>query len=279
MMTVTAESRKKSKIMGVINVTPDSFSDGGKYSSLEHALAKLQNLIDDGADIIDIGAESSRPGASPISEDEEWQRLLPLLQEIKAQFPSLRTPLSLDTYKPGIMRKALAYDISYINNIFGLCDSATLKTLATHSNIHYIAMHLHGKPENMQEAPMLGSLTARALDDFAVKTTEALEKAGFTSHRIYLDPGIGFGKTDSANLIALDWSLAQAKNHQLMLGISRKGFLSRIYDPALSPPDRDSISKALETSFILNRVSIIRTHEVKTLKTVLQLLNGECEYA
>lgn len=255
--------------MGILNVTPDSFSDGGQFLNPETALRRIEQMIEQGADIIDIGAESSRPGASFISESEEWARLSPILTAISSQ--SHKINYSVDTNKPEIMRRLPDYGVQIINDIKGTADTQTLEHLAK-SGCTYIAMHMQGTPDNMQDSPMSGQSAVHAVEEFYRASHSKLTSAGFTSDKIWLDPGIGFGKDDSSNLHLLASSLLSSQDSQnIVIGISRKSFIGRL----CGLPDaesRDPASKMLEACFLMSGIKCIRTHEVSKLKHIRDLL-------
>ncbi len=260
----------RSLIMGVLNVTPDSFSDGGSFLDPKRALAHVWELAADGADIIDIGAESSRPGSQAVDADEEWRRLEPLLAALSDNRP--KALISLDSYKPVIMRRALDYPVQIINDIKGGADRATLELLAQRGLI-YLAMHMHRDPTSMQAAPLDGQKALDELSSFYQNTQSRLSEAGFSEDRIWLDPGIGFGKTDRANLLLLEQALQLAPRWPIVLGVSRKSFLGRLLNIE-NPRDRDAPSKMLELSFLFAGVRGIRTHDVARLRALRDLLAG-----
>ncbi len=254
--------------MGVINITPDSFSDGGRYNNPEDALRRAITLSEEGADIIDLGAESSRPGAKFLSVDEEWHRLEPVLRKIEAA--NLQAHISVDTNKPEIMRRIVDYGVSIVNDIRGGADRRTLEFLSRHS-ITYLAMHMHQNPDTMQIQPLYGVDAISEVEAFYRKTKQYLLDCGFKDENIWLDPGIGFGKDDKANLLLLKQSYSWVKQYQLVMGISRKSFLGRLLGIG-NPQDRDPASKMLEYSFLAHNIKAIRTHEVKSLVIMRGLL-------
>lgn len=262
------DQEARSLIIGVLNVTPDSFSDGGTFLDPGKALAHAWDLVNDGADVIDIGAESTRPGSAAVDGDEEWRRLEPILAALSSQKPKAR--ISLDTYKAVTMRRALDYPIDIINDIQGGADVPTLEAIAKRG-LTYLAMHMHRDPSSMQTAPLDGEDALQALDVFYDEAQSRLLSAGFTADRIWLDPGIGFGKTDKANILLLKDALARASQREIVLGISRKSFIGRILGIA-NPVDRDAPSKMLELSFLFAGVRGIRTHDVKRLKQIRDFL-------
>jgi dihydropteroate synthase len=255
-------------LLGVVNLTPDSFSDGGDTLAPRAALERCEALLRDGADLLDLGAESTRPGATPLSAAEEWARLEPVLTTLARRHLTAR--VSLDTRKPEIMRRGADLGITLINDVEGGRDSATLKALARYVNLGYLAMHMHGTPENMQRQP-LGSRTAvAAADAFFAEREDALRDAGFSPARIWLDPGIGFGKTDAANLRLMAEIPRWRAAHQVAVGVSRKGFLGRALGLAV-PKDRDPPTKTLELGLWLLGARMIRTHDVARLRTLIDL--------
>lgn len=254
--------------MGVINITPDSFSDGGQYISPEDALNQAKQLINDGADILDLGAESTRPGSLYVSAEEEWSRLKPVLELIR-NFDS-KIKISIDTRKAEIIKRCLSYKVNYINNVEGLCDTETLKILACEKDLNYIAMHMHKNPESMQSTPLVGQDAVDNVKDFMADSYSHLIKAGFNHNRIWLDPGIGFGKDDSGNLKLLAETFELSKMYNLAIGVSRKSWIGRILGIE-DPSDRDHPSKMIEISQAMAGANIIRTHEIKSLARLKKL--------
>jgi dihydropteroate synthase len=255
--------------MGVLNLTPDSFSDGGQFNERQPALEKCYQFVEDGVDIIDLGAESTRPGAPEVDEETEWQRLEPLLKELQ----SLRSQISIsvDTKKPTIMRKAVELGVDYINDVSGYQDQVVLKELAQDKNLKYIAMHMHQSPQTMQAAPLDGEQAVHAVREFFSNAREHLKIAGFSAKHIFLDPGIGFGKTDQANAQLMAKTGEWSQSSQLLLGVSRKSFMGRTLQIVV-PHKRDDASKMLEFGLVMMGAQIIRTHDVKRIKDLVKLL-------
>lgn len=258
-------------IMGVLNVTPDSFSDGGAFLDPDRALNHIETLINAGADIIDIGAESSRPGARLVSLDEERQRLFPILERLAER--RVDVALSIDTNKPEIMLDLSQYGVKYINNIKGLPPFECMQALASKGH-DYIAMHMHGTPETMQRYPLTGKSARTLFEAFCHETQARLQEAGFSPARIWLDPGIGFGKTDAANLDLLRYCMEHSGQFQFAVGLSRKSMLGRLFGIE-NPLDRDDASKGLELGLIMAGVQMIRTHEVERLVQMRQVLMSQ----
>ncbi len=257
--------------MGVINLTPDSFSDGGRYDSLSRALLQTEKLVHEGAQIIDLGGESTRPGSQTVSPEEEWKRLEPLLKEIQTQ--RLLPPevyLSVDTYKEQVMLKSLDLGVDMINNVKGLASAATLKALGK-NKIQYISMFGHPNPQIMQNAPLDSHQALKKCWSHCQTSTETLMDCGFSQENIYLDPGIGFGKTDAANLSLLGQTQELSNKYNLAIGISRKSFIGRLTN-LIAPVDRDPPSKMLEMSLAFMGAKIIRTHQVKPLRIIQKTL-------
>lgn len=250
------------QIMGVINVTPDSFSDGGKFLLADQAKRQADALVIDGAKIIDIGAESTRPGSQPVSPQDEWARLEPVLKALTSA--KLGAKVSIDTRNSETMLKAIDYDVSYINNVAGLTDLKTLETIAQKNGVSYIAMHMQGTPATMQDQALQPEAAVKTVAEFFAKAQRELTQVGFASERIFMDPGIGFGKTLEANLALILKTTEWSKKHSLVIGISRKSFLGKLLDLS-DPATRDAPSKILEMGLMLAGAKIIRTHAVKQL--------------
>lgn len=261
------------RIMGILNLTPDSFSDGGKYDSMDRALVQFEDLLRQGSDLIDLGAESSRPGSLPIREDLEWQRLEPLLSYLEKH--QLLHLVSVDTNKPSIMKRCAEMGVRFINNIDGLCDEGTLRLLAG-LGVSYVAMHKHGDPQSMQTSPLVGNECVDSIRDFFYDATKSLEKAGFLPEKIWLDPGIGFGKSDAANLIALKEVVRNSQSKNFLVGVSRKSWIGRILGIE-DPLERDSASKMIELGIMLSGVAMIRTHQVAPIAQMRRMLDGDIQ--
>jgi dihydropteroate synthase len=253
--------------MGIINVTPDSFSDGGDYYESRDALSRVHALFEEGADLVDIGAESSRPGAEPVSPEEEWRRLFPVLKALPAD---ILPKISVDTYKPQTMIQAAKLGVGIINDIRGGADDSVLMELSKFG-VCYIAMHMHLDPKSMQQQPLEPCEALKVAQDFYHSTKERLLNCGFQQEQVWLDPGIGFGKTDAANLQLIAHALDISDKYPIVLGISRKSFIGRILDLP-DPGSRDDPSKMLELGFMLRGVKAIRTHEVSRLAKMKEYL-------
>ena len=258
------------KVMGIVNLTPDSFSDGGQYSTLSIALENAQTLLAQGADILDIGGESSRPGAQPVSVEEELKRVLPFLQEAL----TWNVPVSVDTYKPEVMQAALDLGADVVNDIWALRQPGALQVVARHPQCGVCLMHMHQEPLTMLAQPMTGDALP-LVKDFLTQQILKLRHSGVQANRIVLDPGIGFGKTLEQNLSLLQrQSELLPLGHPLMAGWSRKGTLGKltaIQGKAPEPKDRVGASVAAALIAVQNGASVVRVHDVKETVQALRV--------
>jgi dihydropteroate synthase len=258
------------KVMGIVNLTPDSFSDGGRHGNLSMALENAQTLLAQGADILDIGGESSRPGAAPISVEEELKRVLPFLQEAI----TWNVPISVDTYKPEVMQTALDLGADVINDIWALRQPGALQVVSHHPQCGVCLMHMHQEPLTMLAQPMTGDALP-LVKDFLFKQVLKLTESGVQAHRIVLDPGIGFGKTVAQNLSLLQrQSELLSLGHALIGGWSRKGTLGKltaIQGQSPGPKDRVGASVAAALIAVQNGASVVRVHDVKETVQALRV--------
>ena len=250
-------------IMGIVNVTPDSFSDGGCFVNPNHALHHCVNLIEEGADILDIGAESTKPNAAFITEEEEWNRLYPVLQKLSKENLG-QTKISVDTRRPIIMKRAIDLGVHCINHIVTTPLSSSLMYLLARTKTHYIATHISKTPQNMQSSPLKRKEALSKVNDFFSDYYQTLITHGLSSKHIFFDPGIGFGKTDSANLHLMKHTINFSKRYNIAIGVSRKSWIGRLLHIE-HPMQRDSASKLMELGLAFLGASIIRTHEVNRL--------------
>lgn len=255
----------KPKVMGIVNVTPDSFSDGGRYTSTKAALQRCEQLLVEGADILDIGGESSRPGTPPVSLEEESARVLPVLREAV----QLGVPVSVDTYKPELMREALELGADVINDIWALRWQGAVEAVAAHPTCGVCLMHMHGEPETMQRSPMEGDAVPQ-VRDFLLARTQALLGAGVARERVVWDPGIGFGKTVEQNfaLLARQAEIA-AGGFPVLAGWSRKSSLGAVTGQPVN--DRLSASVAAAVLSVDRGARIVRVHDVKDTVAALKV--------
>ena len=251
------------KIMGVVNLTQDSFSDGGLFYKTSSALKQVEGLIESGADYIDLGAESTRPGAVSVSQEEEWKKLDEILSLLEKRDLG-HVQISIDTRKPELMKRLLDRGIHMINHVADeMLDVDLLRGMAER-NLAYMAMHIYKSPENMQAKPLGEEASLEAVSLFFENYFSKLQSCGFEKEKIYFDPGIGFGKTDQANYSLMNEVKNYSKEYNIGIGISRKSFMGRTLG-LKKPMDRDKPSKILELSLSFLGAKIIRTHNVKDL--------------
>jgi dihydropteroate synthase len=253
------------RVMGIVNVTPDSFSDGGAHATASAALAHCERLLAEGADILDIGGESSRPGAAPVPEDEELRRVLPVLDGAL----SLGCPVSLDTTKPAVMRAALDRGADIVNDILALRAEGAVEVVAAHPACGICLMHMQGQPRSMQSAPRYGDVVAE-VGAFLVARAQALRERGVDAHRIVLDPGIGFGKTPEHNfeLLRRQEELLAA-GYPLLVGWSRKSSLGFLTGRPAGERMAASIAAALAA--VQRGARVVRVHDVAATVDALQV--------
>ncbi|MCO5401180.1 dihydropteroate synthase [Ralstonia soli] len=252
-------------VMGILNVTPDSFSDGGQHATRDAALRHAEQLIADGADMIDIGGESSRPGAEPLGLQEELGRVLPIVEALR----DCGKPLSIDTYKPEVMRATLEAGADLINDIWGFRRPGAIEAV-TPGNAGLCVMHMQRDPETMQEAPSYVDLMGE-VETFLRARTEALMTAGVAAERISLDPGFGFGKTPDHNLTMLN-RLAQFERIglPLLVGLSRKSTLGAVLG-GKPPAERITASVAAALLSAERGAFIVRVHDVRPTVEAIQV--------
>jgi dihydropteroate synthase len=247
-------------VMGIVNVTSDSFSDGGRFLAPDAALAHAQELVGQGADILDIGGESTRPGSQPISLEEELHRVIPVVEGLAEQ---TRVPVSIDTSKAGVARTCLERGVHIINDVTGLRgDPALAEVLAAH-NAGVIVMHMQGTPAMMQQAPHYNDVVAE-ISSFFEERLHAAVSAGIARERIVLDPGIGFGKTREHNLeILARLDEFQRLGRPVCLGVSRKGFLGRLLGER--PTEHRLAASLAAVCYALERgaIQVVRVHDVR----------------
>ncbi|MCM2342408.1 dihydropteroate synthase [Rhodoferax sp.] len=272
------------KVMGIVNVTPDSFSDGGQHGSTMAALRHCEQLILDGVDILDIGGESTRPGAPPVSLADELARVVPVLREAVR----LGVPVSVDSYKPGVMQAVLDLGADIINDIWALrwqdggAGANSLHgtaVVAAHPNCGVCLMHMHREPQTMQVAPMQGDVVPQ-VRAFLAQSAQDLQALGVDKARIMLDPGIGFGKTVAQNfaLLARQAELLQA-GYPVLAGWSRKSSLAGMVphghpDASLSATERLAPSLAAALLAVERGATVVRVHDVKETVQALRVLEA-----
>ncbi len=257
------------RVMGILNVTPDSFSDGGDFISPDRAVSHAEQMLLDGTHIIDVGGESTRPGADAVSEQEELDRVIPVIEAITEQLPVI---ISIDTSKPGVMREAVAAGAGLINDVMALQAPGSVEA-AKELAVPVCLMHMQGQPRTMQNSPAYNDVVSDILDFFKQRIA-VCTSAGIPGERLILDPGFGFGKTLEHNLTLLA-SLERfgEPGLPLLVGISRKSMLGTILDGA--PADeRLYASLAAAVMAVERGASIIRVHDVKPTVDALKVVNA-----
>lgn len=258
-------SLERPLVMGIVNLTPDSFSSDGLVGDLEGALAHARQQLEAGADILDIGAESSRPGAIPTPEDEELRRLLPLLERIAGW----GVPISVDTYKPAVMRAALAAGATMINDIAGLRYPGALEAVRD-SDCAVCLMHMQGEPGSMQQAPVYQDVVGE-VESYLGERLALCRQAGIAAERLVLDPGFGFGKTLEHNLdLFRALPRLRAAGYPLLVGVSRKTMLGAI----TGRPVVERLAPSLAAAMLAARkgAKILRVHDVAATVDALKVL-------
>lgn len=253
-------------VMGIVNVTPDSFSDGGRFNSINLAIEHALQLIADGANILDIGGESTRPGATPVSLDEELNRVIPVIQALRKVST---VPISIDTYKPEVMRQAIAAGADIVNDIRALLEDGALEVVAN-SNVGVCLMHMQGTPQTMQLGPSYADVVAE-VKRFLIDRLNAALSHRINTSRILLDPGFGFGKTRAQN-VALIQHLDQFADigQPLLVGLSRKAVLGAI----AGGDEQQRLHAGIAASVIsaMKGANIVRVHDVKATVDALKVV-------
>ena len=245
------------QIMGIVNATPDSFSDGGRYLSTAAALRQCEQLLQDGADILDIGGESTRPGSPAVGLEEELARVLPVVRGAV----SLGVPVSVDTYKPEVMQAVLDLGADIVNDIWALRQPGAAQVVAQHPRCGVCLMHMHGDPQTMQVQPMAGGVLPQVLS-FLERSAQALQALGVENARIVLDPGIGFGKTVEQNFALLArQSELLALGYPVLAGWSRKSSLGAV--TGLDVGQRLQPSVAVALLAVEHGARVVRVHDVR----------------
>ena len=261
------------RVMGILNVTPDSFSDGGHYSQTDIAVKQAYKFIEEGADIIDIGGESTRPNAEPVSLQEELDRVIPVIESLASK---IDIPISIDTYKPAVMRAAMAAGASIVNDVKALQEAGAIEAVAN-ADVAVCLMHMQGEPRNMQDDPLYDDVVEDVVT-FLLDRVAICEQAGIKKNRLLIDPGFGFGKTRMHN-ITLIQQLNTLVNtgYPVLVGLSRKSVLGQITGNDIDARLYVSVSAAVVSA--INGAKILRVHDVKAtveaLKVVTAILPNE----
>jgi dihydropteroate synthase len=261
--------RKDTLIMGIINLSPDSFYSASQCGTLEQATHVAERMVAEGADILDIGAESTRPGSTPLKEKEELNRLLPVVKKISE---IVEIPISVDTYKPEVAHQVLEAGATIINDITGLQRFPDMAKIISQSKAGVVLMHMQGTPEMMQDNPKYRDVLTEIIG-FLKQSISIAVSAGIDPNKIAIDPGIGFGKTDSHNLLILKkLNLLKELDKPVLLGVSRKSLIGNILNVSVDERLEGSLSAAVFG--VLQGASIIRTHDVQATRRAIKVIDS-----
>ena len=258
---------KRPLLMGILNITPDSFSDGGKYLTLNEALKRAHEMIEEGVDIIDIGGESTRPGSEPVSADEELKRIMPIIEALKKDSD---IAISVDTYKAEVMKEVIDIDVAMINDVYALSQPGAIDVIK-HSKVGICLMHMQGTPQTMQINPQYTNVV-NEVKLFLEARANDLVSEGIDKSRMILDPGFGFGKTFEHNIELLQHlESLQSLKLPLLVGLSRKSFIRKI----LSGEHDDHLSGSIAAAIfsVIKGAKILRVHDIKETKSALKVIN------
>lgn len=252
-------------LMGILNVTPDSFSDGGRFNSVEAAVSRALQMNEDGADIIDIGGESTRPGAERVSQEEELRRTIPVIQKLAGQ---LRVPMSIDTTRAEVARRALDAGAEIVNDISGLTFDRDMLEVCRKADAGICVMHIQGTPQTMQQNPQYGNVVSEVIE-FLQQQVDRCLMAGIPAERMCVDPGIGFGKTADHNLELMSAvpKIQQALQRPVLIGHSRKRFLSKILGRTIDEQSAGTIGVAVALAEL--GTDVLRIHDVRAVRDAL----------
>lgn len=254
-------------VMGIVNVTPDSFSDGGQFAASERAVAHALQLVADGASVLDIGGESTRPGAQPVPLQEELTRVLPVIEALAGK---VSVPISIDTYKPEVMQAAIAAGASIVNDVFALQQPRSLEVVAK-SNAGVCLMHSRGTPQTMQDDPRYNDVVAE-VKAFLLERARVCEVAGMARQRIMLDPGFGFGKRSIHNITLLkELEHICGLGYPVLVGLSRKSVLGQITGDSVDERLPPSLAAAVVSA--MKGARILRVHDVKATVAALKVVS------
>ncbi len=273
-ITLNCRSQKlelgsRTLIMGILNVTPDSFSDGGLFAEVEKAVEHAKNMVAEGADIIDVGGESSRPGADTVSVEVEKARVLPVIERLAG---TVEVPISIDTYKSSVARDALNMGACMVNDITALRGDPDMASVVAEAGVPVVLMHMKGTPRDMQLDPHYDSLISEITSFLSTRIQAAMD-AGISQNQIIIDPGIGFGKTVAHNLeIIRRLSEFKPLGKPILIGTSRKSFIGKVL--GLSTDDRLEGTAASIAVAIANGADIVRIHDVKEVARVVSMTDA-----
>lgn len=258
-------------VMGILNLTPDSFSDGGLIGGVDQAVARAEALRQQGADILDIGGESTRPGARAVSPEEEARRVLPVLKALQY----LRLPLSLDSRRPAVVAAALDIGIDMVNDVTGLRDPGMRALLPSiqQTGSTVCVMHMQGDPQTMQQSPCYDDVVAEVFGFLRSRQQDLIDN-GFDAYQVFLDPGFGFGKTLAHNQALMHALPSLAHHHQVLVGLSRKSMIGALLGRPTDPHDRLAGSLAAALYAAQQGARIVRVHDVQETVDALRVWRG-----
>ena len=257
---------ERTYILGILNVTPDSFSDGGRFFDPDLAVAHAKEMVAQGADIIDVGGESSRPGSEPVSAREEKRRVLPVIEALADR---VDVPISIDTYKSEVAREALDRGASMVNDISGLKESPDMVDLVAQQGASLVVMHMRGRPKTMQKDPRYKDVVKEVVSFLKGQADRACG-AGVSKDRILVDPGIGFGKTVDHNLeLIRELGAVRRLGYPVLIGTSRKSFIGHLLGTEVD--DRLEGTIASNVVAVLNGADFVRVHDVREIKRALTI--------
>ena len=252
------------KLMGIVNITPDSFSDGGQFIDPTRAIEQCLRLVEDGADLLDVGGESTRPGAVPVGEEEEIRRVVPVVAEVARR---ISVPISIDTTKAAVAQRALDAGAAIVNDISGLRFDPRMPEVCARARAGIVCMHMQGTPQTMQIDPHYDDVV-REIADYLAERLAVLEESGIARERVVIDPGIGFGKTPDHNLAILkNIARFRALGRPVLIGHSRKRFLAKILGRALD--ETSAATLGVSVAAALAGADLLRVHDVRATRDVL----------
>lgn len=259
-------------LMGIINVTPDSFSDGGQFLPIDRAVSHAKKLISEGADILDVGGESTRPGAEPVDAESELRRVIPLIEQLSRE---VEVPISIDTSKAQVAHQALLAGASIVNDVTGLMGDPDMIDVCRKSDCGLVVMHMQGKPQTMQNDPTYDNVVAEICNFFRDRLT-TLNAAGIDLHRVVLDPGIGFGKTAQHNIeILASIRSFHELGRPLLIGHSRKRFLKKVLGKDIEAREFGTVGVSVALAH--QSVDILRVHDVGASRDAILAYQAICQ--
>jgi dihydropteroate synthase len=268
-MTRKLLNKNRPLVMGILNITPDSFFDGGKHNTEEQAIEYAMQMVEEGADIIDVGGESTRPNADPVSLDEELKRVVPVIEKIRARSDVF---ISVDTYKARVAQEGCSAGADIINDISGLTFDADMAPLAGRLGAYVVIMHIKGTPKDMQKDPYYNDVIVE-ISDFFRRQMEIARQSGIAEDRMILDPGIGFGKRVEDNLKILKLLREFKKlGKPLLIGTSMKSFIGHVTDSPVEERSEGSLASTVVS--VMNGADILRVHDVKKTRKVVKFVRA-----